>query len=89
MTIMIHPAHQRMAELWTIGRTRRLTPEEQTELDQCMQVNAKLCWEMACLENLSLLASMTHDTDWQHDICRQIEEFPWQAKRPDHQGPTS
>lgn len=87
MTMTIHPAHRRMAELWTINRKRKLTQEEQTELDQCLQVNAKLCWEMACLENASLLASMTRDTDWQHDICRQIDGFPWQAKRPDHQGP--
>ncbi|WP_338015829.1 DUF7667 family protein [Paenibacillus mesophilus] len=87
MTMTIHPAHRRMAELWTISRKRKLTQEEQTELDQCLQVNAKLCWEMAGLENASLLASMTRDTEWQHEICRLIDGFPWQAKRPDHQGP--
>lgn len=87
MTITIHPVHRRMAELWTFGRKRELTMEEQNELDQCLQVNAKLCWDMASLENASLLASMTRDTEWQHDICRRIEEYPWQAKRPDPPGP--
>lgn len=83
MTMTIHPAHRRMAELWTMARTRTMTAEEQTELEQCMQVNARLCWEMASLENVSLLASMTRDTEWQHDICRQIEAFPAHAKKPD------
>lgn len=87
MTMTIHPAHRRMAELWTIARKRNMTPEEQTELDQCLHLNAKLCWEMAYLENVSLLASMTRDIEWQHDICRQIDGFPWQTNRPDQQDP--
>jgi hypothetical protein len=76
-----------MAELWTISRKRTMTPEEQQELEQCLHVNAKLCWDMAHLENASLLASMTRDVDWQHDICRQIEAFPWQPNKPDTQDP--
>nr|WP_211326517.1 hypothetical protein [Paenibacillus flagellatus] len=76
-----------MAELWTFGRKRALTEAERHELEQCLQVNAKLCWERAALDNASLLASMTRDTEWQHDICRRIEEFPYQAKRPDPEGP--
>jgi len=85
MGMTIHPAHRRMAELWTIGRKRELTQEERTELDQCLAVNAKLCWEMAALENWSLMASLTGDTEWQYDICRQIESLPYQARRPDRE----
>jgi len=82
MGMTLHPVHLRLAELWTFSVKRKLTPSEQTELEQCMQVNAKICWEMAYLENASLMASMTRDTDWQHEICRQIDEYPYRAKQP-------
>lgn len=83
----IHPAHRRLAELWTFGQKRELSPEERTEMEHCLRANAKLCWDMACLENASLLASMVGDTDWQHDICQKIEALPWQAKKPEEPEP--
>jgi hypothetical protein len=67
-----------------IGRRRELTEPELTEMEQCMQVNVKLCWEMAYLENASLMASMSGDIDWQHEVCREIDEFPYKTKRPGH-----
>jgi hypothetical protein len=71
MTVL--PVHQRLAELWTLHGKRELTAEEFKEIEHCLTVNANYCWEMAMLENMSLLASMTRDTAWQHEICAEIE----------------
>lgn len=75
------PIHQRMAEIWMINKKRPLEEKEMLEMNQCLEANTKLCWEMACLENLSLMASMTNDIDWQHEICREIDEIG-KTKKP-------
>ncbi|WP_429830119.1 DUF7667 family protein [Brevibacillus laterosporus] len=31
--------------------------------------------EIAKLKNLSLIARMTNDTDWQHELCSRIEKI--------------
>lgn len=69
------PAQQRLAELSTINKRRPLTPDELTEIAHCLTLNAAYCWEMRKLEELSLLAAKTHDTDWQHDLCGRIEQL--------------
>lgn len=71
----IKPIHQRMAELWTIQTSRKLSDLEAQEMTNCMILNAKYCWEMAHLENQSLLASMTSDVAWQHEVCLNIEQL--------------
>ena len=71
----ILPIHQRMAELWTVSKTRKLTRDEQNEMDLCLEANANYIWKQIKLENLSLIASMVHDHAWQHDICAQIEDI--------------
>lgn len=70
----IKPFHQRMAELWTISRGRKLTESEARELDMCLEANASHVWRRIRLENLSLIASLVNDTDWQHDICGDMED---------------
>jgi hypothetical protein len=72
--------HQRIAELWSASKRRTLTDQEVMEFDQCHAVNAKFCWKMAYLENMSLLASLTNDVDWQHEICRDIEAMELSGK---------
>ncbi|ATO48415.1 hypothetical protein P4V86_01955 [Brevibacillus laterosporus] len=67
--------HQRMAELWFINKTRELTDSEMTEMSHCLSANAKRAWKIAKLKNLSLIASMTNDTDWQHELCSRIEKI--------------
>jgi hypothetical protein len=67
------PIHQRMAELWTISKTRSWTETEEQEWRLCQETNANLSWKLAKLYNLSLMASMTNDYDWLHELCRQIE----------------
>lgn len=69
----VMPIHQRIAELWTLNKRRQLTPDEMTEMQHCLAENAKYVWKMAYLENLSLMASMTKDTDWQHEVCLEID----------------
>ncbi|MEB3103116.1 DUF7667 family protein [Ferviditalea candida] len=78
------PFHQRLAELWTLNKRRPLTPEEMTEVQHCLSLNTKYVWEMAYLENMSLIASMTNDVDWQHEICIEIDriEFGEKKKKP-------
>lgn len=67
--------HQRMAELTTINKKRPLTESEMDEMAICLEANAKKAWKLAALENLSLVASMSQDMEWMHEICRQIEEL--------------
>jgi hypothetical protein len=71
----IRPFHQRMAELWTIQTRRQLDESETEEMRYCMIANAAYCWKMCHLENLSLLASLTDNTEWQHEICQDIERL--------------
>ncbi|MCG7385129.1 hypothetical protein [Paenibacillus sp. ACRRY] len=69
------PYHARMAELWSINKKRPLSESELIELEHCMALNAKHCWTLARLQNESLLASMTEDTEWQHETCARLEEL--------------
>jgi hypothetical protein len=72
------PVHQRMAELHILHKKRPLTESEEKELYQCMEANANKAWKLAQLKNLSLLASITNDTQWQHEICAQIDKtYPY------------
>lgn len=75
MGIGVLPIHQRLAELWTANKRRQLTPEEMSEVQHCLSENSKYCWKVAYLENASLMASMTNDVDWQHEVCREIDEL--------------
>lgn len=69
--------HERLAELWTIRKHRELTNAELDEIAICLEANANYVWRMTKLNNLSLLASMTNDSDWQHEICARIEKLQY------------
>ncbi|MBG9789197.1 DUF7667 family protein [Brevibacillus laterosporus] len=64
-----------MAELWFINKTRELADSEMTEMSHCLSANTKRAWEIAKLKNLSLNASLTNDTEWQHERCARIEKI--------------
>lgn len=67
--------HDRMAELWNIQNNQRdLTKKEMEELKICLDANLNKCRKVAALKNLSLVASMCEDADWQHEICNKLEE---------------
>jgi len=72
---MVNAVEQRLAELWTISKQRDLTEKEMYEIGQCLEWLANDVWKRVKLENLSLLASMTNDTDWQYEVCRRIDEL--------------
>lgn len=69
------PMHMRMAEIWTINQRRELTESEMKEMHMCMRANADYAYKLADLYNLSLMASMTDDWDWQHEICAEIDKL--------------
>ncbi|WP_248924853.1 DUF7667 family protein [Paenibacillus hamazuiensis] len=68
-------AHWRLAELWTVQQYRPLTGSEQQEMSLCLQLNANFARKLAELHNWSYAASIIGDAEWQHEICREIEEL--------------
>jgi hypothetical protein len=66
--------HQRLAELWLLQKQRELTKKEQEEVVHCMDANMHKAWKLSKLKNMSLMASMTNDTEWQHELCMRIEK---------------
>ncbi|MCZ8512735.1 hypothetical protein O9H85_09970 [Paenibacillus filicis] len=71
--------HWRLAELWTLQQQRELTEDETSEMSACLHYNAIYARKLAGLYNLSLAASITADTEWQHRICEQIEKLEGQG----------
>jgi len=69
------PVYERLAELRVIQRRKKLTDAEQRELEQCLDLNADYCYRLGYLHNLSLVASLAGDADWQHEVCREIERL--------------
>lgn len=76
------PVHERLAELFTLSRLRQLTASEEMEQQQCLQVNATYCWEIARLQNEILLAEQTTDTQWHQEICAQMFELRITGRLP-------
>ena len=69
------PVHMRMAELWESNKERELTEEELTDFRHCLEANANLAYKLAKLKNLSLMASLVNDTEWNHEICAEIQKI--------------
>jgi hypothetical protein len=67
------PAHERLAELYEISRSRFLTDKEDDEMWMCMKVNFNVMREIGFIKSESLVARTFDNTDWQHDICARIE----------------
>ena len=67
------PFHDRMAELWAIQERRDLTYAETYEMTRCLKANMEWVWKVNCLHNLSYLASVTYDNEWQYDICARLD----------------
>lgn len=67
-----HRQHELIGKLL---KERQLDAQESQDLKHCHQVLTKRMWALAQLENLSLMASMTDDTDWQHQICAEIDQL--------------
>ncbi|AIQ46180.1 hypothetical protein R70723_10005 [Paenibacillus sp. FSL R7-0273] len=74
--------HQRLAELYTISRTRPLTQPELTEQEHCLHANTVYCWEMGRLHMEEQLAAQTSDVPWQQDIAAQLQKVRSTGKAP-------
>lgn len=66
---------ERFIELCIHGKHRRLSRVERIEKRECLKYLENRQWELARLKNLSLMASMTGDAEWQHAICAEIEKL--------------
>jgi hypothetical protein len=75
---MMHPVHQRLAELSAISSKRAFSLSEAVEFNQCLKANLSMAYEDAKIRNLSVIASECNDVDWQHEICARIEKGSFQ-----------
>lgn len=66
---------ERFIELNILQRKRRLTQSETKEMNESLNYLEQLEWQKAKLKNLSLLASMTDDVSWQHEICSELDQL--------------
>jgi hypothetical protein len=64
----ILPVHQRLAELYTINKMRDLSFDELDEVANCLQVNAKLVWDMAYQENMKFMDNIVRNVDYEFEI---------------------
>jgi len=72
---MMMPVYERMAELRTQQRKGKLTEAERRELEHCLDLNTDYMYKIALLHNMSLMASMTEDAEWHHELCQEIERY--------------
>jgi hypothetical protein len=82
--IAITAVHRRLAELADkakrLGGYANLSEAEQVELSHCLHANANLVYRYDVLTTLSWIAHEVNDVEWQHDICRQIDELESKMK---------
>lgn len=65
----------RFIELSVVEQYRRLTKNERYEKNECLKYLTERQWKLAKLKNLSLMASMIDNTEWQHEICAEIDRL--------------
>lgn len=77
--IAIHPVHRRLAEIILktekVGGFHMLPVYEQSEIFHCLQVNAKLVYDLDSLKELSLHAYEINDMEWLHDLTKRIDDL--------------
>lgn len=73
MSIAESPVMNRMATIWASKRKRELTEAEMNEMALCLNWLVNYMYRQAHLRNLSLMASMIDDVEWQHEICKDID----------------
>ncbi|MNN96116.1 hypothetical protein D3C81_2150470 [compost metagenome] len=62
------PAHVRLAEFYHLHKVGKLTMEHGPELVQCLQINARYCWDTLKLRQLSNVAAATQDMKWLSEL---------------------
>ncbi|MEK5469290.1 hypothetical protein MKY64_30260 [Paenibacillus sp. FSL R7-0210] len=71
--LAVLPAHERLAELYEISRSRFLTDKEDDEMWLCMKINFNVMRELGFIKSESQMAYEIENTEWQHAICARIE----------------
>ena len=71
----VHVVAERFIELVVTQHYRPLTEMEKRELHESYQWLVNRQWKVARLKNLSYVAHITGDTEWQHEICRELERL--------------
>jgi hypothetical protein len=76
--------HWRLAELWLLQQNRSLTELECSEMNSCMRLNAKYAQRLAEQYNFGLMASMTNDWEWLHEVSGEIDKLEriYESSRP-------
>lgn len=80
--VTMEPIFRRLAELWQKQKCGDLTDQEAMDFTHCLNANLNYWWEMSYLENMSLLASMANNVDWQNEICIDIDKLEDKTKSP-------
>lgn len=71
--LAVLPAHERLAELYMISRSRFLSDEEDDEMWMCLKMNAAIMREIGFIQSESNMAHTLDDVEWQHKIRERIE----------------
>lgn len=66
---------ERFIELLVIESYRPLNDSEIKELQESFENLKQRQWKLWKLKNMSLVAHMTNDVQWQHEICAEIEKL--------------
>lgn len=66
---------ERFIELLVIESYRPLNDSEIKELQESFEYLKQRQWKLWKLKNMSLVAHMTNDVQWQHEICAEIEKL--------------
>ncbi|MEK5235486.1 hypothetical protein NST99_07280 [Paenibacillus sp. FSL L8-0470] len=73
------PAHVRLAELY---HAQPWTMDQLVELQQCLQVNARYCWDTLKLRQLANMAAGTQDTEWLNELRIREEALRLTGRAP-------
>ncbi|ASA22301.1 DUF7667 family protein [Paenibacillus donghaensis] len=76
------PVHHRLAELYHLHKAGKLTMEHGPELLQCLQINARYCWDTLKLRQLSNTAATTNDTAWLTELRIREEALRLTGRAP-------
>jgi hypothetical protein len=82
--IVLMNIHWRLAELWLLQQSRGLSEEEISEMNCCLKLNANYAHKLAEKYNLGLMASMSNDWDWLHEVSAEIDKLEsiYNSKKP-------
>ncbi|WP_438497210.1 DUF7667 family protein [Paenibacillus sp. IHBB 3054] len=76
------PVHLRLAELYHMHKAGTLSDKHGKELQQCLQVNARYCWDTLKLRQFSNMAGATQDNEWMNELRIREEALRLTGRAP-------